>query len=106
MFIAWRPLATGDDADDGVKRMVGDLTIVSHPRSGAAATDTWLQEPVPLWFHSAVRSHQCTLGELSESRLVCFKCVHSSFSKLVTLDAAFACLSSFLCFSTLFSFKH
>lgn len=68
MLIAWWPLATGDDAGDGVKRMVGDLTIVSHPRSGAAATDTWLEEPV----HSAVRPHQCTLGELFEVQVGVF----------------------------------
>lgn len=72
MLIAWWPLATGDDARDGVKRMVGDLTIVSHPRSGAAATDTWLEEPVPLWVHSAVRPHQCTLGELFEVQVGVF----------------------------------
>lgn len=71
MFIAWRPLATGGDAGDGVKGMVGDLTIVSHPRSGAAATDTWLQEPVPL-----VSLCGALWGSCLKSRLVYFKRVH------------------------------
>lgn len=72
MLIAWWPLATGDDAGDGVKRMVGDLTIVSHPRSGAAATDTWLEEPVPLQSGRTSAHWESCL----KSRLVCFKRVH------------------------------
>lgn len=36
-MIAWQPSATGRDAGDGVKRVVGDLAIASHPPRGAVA---------------------------------------------------------------------
>lgn len=102
MFIAWRPLATGRDADDGVKRVVGDLKIVSHPQHDASIPDTCLQrvgasgvslygEVVPV---CAVRIAQGQ-GTFQAGLLIIFTTV-SSFC------AAFASFYSFLCFITFF----
>lgn len=67
MFIALWPLAlTGGDAGNGVKRVVGDSAIVSHPWSGAEVPDTRRHKSAPTDLYSAARSHRCVLGELLE----------------------------------------
>ncbi|GLD65418.1 espin-like protein [Lates japonicus] len=73
LFIAWRALATGREADDGVKQVVGDLKIASHPQHGVAALDTWLhlRESVPVEFRCTVKSYPCVLGELSKVKTLC-----------------------------------
>ncbi|KAG7228679.1 hypothetical protein INR49_008455, partial [Caranx melampygus] len=69
LFIAWRPLATGGDGDDGVKRVVGDLKIASHPQHRAVALDAWvhLHDSLPLEFHCHTSG---TLGEFGQGFFV------------------------------------
>lgn len=95
-FIVYCPAALGPpfgDTGNGVKRVVGDLLIVSRPRSGVATPDTWLHEF--LEFHSTVRSHRRAQGEVLKV---------GSLIILKQSCAFWCCICSFSFYS--FFFKH